>query len=134
MRTILVAECDAMRRTEIMALFDRCYSVIAASSSGEMLALIEKIHPAAVLVGQGFAGDETLLVIEKTVAVSPRLCVIVLSESGDMDFAVNALKAGAVTVITGLPGRDVLYSAVAGKVPPEDGASFGDMPWRIKNR
>lgn len=93
MRTILVAECDVLRRAEITALFDCCYRVIVASGSGEMLSLIEKFHPAAVLVGQGFAGDDTLLVIEKTVAASPRLCVIVLSESGDMDFAVNALKA-----------------------------------------
>lgn len=133
MRTILVAECDVLRRAEITALFDRCYHVIAASCSGEVLDLIAEFHPAAVLVGQGFAGDETLLVIEKTIAASPQLCVIVLSESGDMDFAVNALKAGAVTVITGMPAKDVLYSAVAGKVPPDDGSSFGDMPWRIKN-
>lgn len=121
-----------LRRAEIASVFDRCYRLIPAASAEELLPLVEEFSPDVLLICQEFAGKDTLLLVEKAKALVPHVIVIVVSECGDMDFAVNALKSGAVTVMTGVPSPDVLYSSVAGKIPPDGDIGGTDMPWKIK--
>jgi PleD family two-component response regulator len=131
MKSILVAEASVLKRAEIASVFDRCYRLIPVSEPGELLPALEEFKPEVLLIAQDFPGN-SLLLIEKAIAASPCLLIVTICETGDMDFAVNALKAGAVTVITGVPAPEVLYSSVAGKIPPDGGSRNDDMPWKIK--
>lgn len=132
MKSILLAEASVLRRAEISSVFDNCYHIIPAAVQAEVLPLAEEFMPDVLLICQEFAGADTLLLIEKIKLLVPRLNVIVISARGDMEFAMDALKAGAVTVLTGMPTAEVLFSSVAGKVPPENAGGCSDMPWKVK--
>jgi len=111
---ILVVDDDAsLRRVLEYNLTSAGYSVVAASSGEEGLALFAAKKPSLIISDMQMPGISGLQLLAAVKAGSPETLVIIITAFGSVDMAVEAMKAGAYDYITKPFNRDELLITVA---------------------
>ncbi len=88
------------------------YKILGASSGEEALALFETGNIGVMLSDLRMPGISGQQLLKQSLAISPHLCVIMITGHGTVETAVEALKKGAWDFLTKPVDRDTLYRIV----------------------
>jgi DNA-binding NtrC family response regulator len=110
----LVVEDDAEIRSAVQdALLDLGYEAHAEASADRALALIHEHVPAAVVADVRMPGMSGIEFCQRLTGDWPQVPVVLMTAFGDVDTAVDALRAGAFDFITKPISFDHLASVIA---------------------
>jgi two-component system, NtrC family, response regulator HydG len=110
---ILVIDNDAfMREACHQTLTKHGHSVILAKSGHEGLSLLKKRSFDLILLEMSMPGENGLLVLAKIKDLEPETLVVMISENGSIETAVQAIKLGAFDFIAKPFTRDELLKRV----------------------
>lgn len=93
-------------------LTHRGYVVETASSLSAALELQHGSRPAAVLLDHAMPGTTSVQSLTQLRAADPTVCILVLSGEIDVPQTVDAIHAGADSVLTKPPDLDMLFAAL----------------------
>jgi DNA-binding NtrC family response regulator len=114
MHTVLLVEEHPESRSSLAYLLRKeGYRVEEAASGRAALGAARKIRPHAMLLDLRLPDMEGLSVLDAVLAQHPSLPTIVMSGSGDVDAAVEAMRCGASHVVTKPLDVDALLPALA---------------------
>jgi len=110
---ILVIDDDAFMRDACgQALTKHGHSVILAKSGHEGLSLLENRSFDLILLEMSMLGEDGLLVLAKIKDLEPETIVVMISENGSIETAVQAIKLGAFDFIAKPFTQDELLKRV----------------------
>jgi sigma-B regulation protein RsbU (phosphoserine phosphatase) len=112
-RVLLIDDDPQICSTFRKVLERRGHVVLAAAGARQGLASVEQHSPELVLLDLNMPGMGGLEVLNQISQLSPGLPVIIISGSGDMQDAIQALRLGAWDyLVKPLPGNSALIHAV----------------------
>ena len=98
---VLVIEDEAVLAKNILIYLERYgYEVHLAQSAEEGLGLLDSVHPDAVLLDFNLPGIHGLEALARIRAFDPGIRVLMLTGHGNVEMAVDAMKAGAFDFLT----------------------------------
>ncbi len=118
------------------------YPVLEAGTSAEALALLSSLHPQLVFLDMDQLDTQPLELARQIKLESVDVLVVILSESGDRDLVVKAMRTGAYDFLVKPVGgpilRDVIKSAlaqtdVAPVIAPQGGNGSGTAQAPVDN-
>lgn len=94
--SILIIEDDEMLADNVRLYLERNqWETHVAHSAEQGLAMLENIRPDMVLTDHALPGKSGLVVIERALAMDPHLKLVMMTGEGNVQIAVDAMKAGA---------------------------------------
>jgi DNA-binding NtrC family response regulator len=112
-RILVVEDDDEIRSAVQDALLDLGYEAHAEASADRALALIHEHVPAAVVADVRMPGMSGIEFCQRLTGDWPQVPVVLMTAFGDVDTAVEALRAGAFDFITKPVSFDHLASVIA---------------------
>jgi len=111
---VVIADDDAFARRLIKrALRAAGMKVVAETADGHEAVELGLIHrPDVVVLDAVMPGLDAILATRRILGVDPELLVVVLTDAGEDELGVQALKAGAVAVVSKSAALDALARAV----------------------
>ena len=99
--SILIIEDDEMLADNIRLHLERCrWEAHVAHSAEEGLEKMKSVRPDMVLTDYRLPGKTGLDMIRATLAIDPQIKVVMLTGEGNVQIAVDAMKAGACDYVT----------------------------------
>lgn len=88
------------------------YSVISANSANAALQVIKDRNPDIVISDIRMPGDDGFVLLQKSMLISPDLCVILMTGHGDKELAIKAVRENAFDYLSKPFQEDELLIAV----------------------
>jgi DNA-binding NtrC family response regulator len=111
-KILIIDDDTSLRRVLEYNLQEEGYDVQAASSGEEGLYLFGKSQPNLVITDMKMSGMDGLMVLKSIKERSPETLMIIITAFGNVDVAVEAMKAGAYDYITKPFNREALKLTV----------------------
>ncbi len=111
-KILLIDDDASLRRVLEYNLQQEGYEVATASSGEEGLQLFKEFRPVLVITDMKMAGMDGMMVLRAVKEHSPETLVIIITAFGNIEVAVEAMKAGAYDYITKPFNRDALKLTV----------------------
>lgn len=112
LKVLIVDDEVALAETMAEALERAGYDVVTANSGAEALRLLERAEPAVILTDLKMEGMDGLTLLRKAKEELPDAEVVVITGHGDVNTAVEAMRAGAANYVQKPVGLEELRTMV----------------------